>query len=100
MTTLRLPLAKMIAQALWQPDLCISPFDERGKLDLNHVCQENPSSAKVKEVVKKDNDDENKIAFAQYDLHLDRKRTQAEKLGHFKDLLTTCAPSSRSRSSP
>ena len=30
MTTLSLPVAKMIAQVLWQPDLCISPFVEGG----------------------------------------------------------------------
>ena len=35
MTALSLPLARMIAQALWQPDLYTPPFSEAGKLDLN-----------------------------------------------------------------
>ena len=75
MTTLSLPLAKMVVQALWQPDICTSPFCEAGKLDLNHFCPQNSSSAKVKEDVKRDNEDENEITFDQHDLHLSRKRT-------------------------
>ena len=56
-------------------------------MDLNHFCSQNPSSDKVKETVKKDNDDENEIAFAKHDLHLDKKRTQAQKLGQVKYFL-------------
>ena len=56
-------------------------------MDLNHFCSQNPSSDKVKETVKKDNDDENEIAFAKHDLHLDKKRTQAKKLGQVKYFL-------------
>jgi len=87
MTTLSLPLAKMIAQALWQPDLCTSPFGKAGKLDLNHFCPQNSSSAKVNEAIKWEKDDENEITFYQHDLHLGMKRTQAEKLGYIKDFL-------------
>ena len=75
MTKLSLPLGKMI------------PFGEAGKLDLDHFCPQNHSSAKVKKAVKRDKDDENEITFDQHNLHLGRKRTQAEKLGYVKDFL-------------
>ena len=58
-----------------------------GKLDLNHFCPQNPSSAKVNEAIKRDNEDKNKITFDQQDLHLGRKWTQAENLGYIKDFI-------------
>ena len=86
MKTLGQPLAKMIAQGLWQTDRCTSIFLESGKLDLNHFCPQNPGSAKIEETVTQNNVDENDIAFNQHNLHLTRKRTQTKKLGQVNEL--------------